>query len=217
MRVTKAIREEQLAILEATYKDRKTALHYNSPFELLVAVVLSAQCTDERVNKITARIFPRLNTPTKMGRLTQAELEEEIRDCGLFRSKAQHLLATCARLLEEYHGKVPRTKKELMTLPGVGQKTANVLVSVLYDEPAIAVDTHVFRVANRLGLGRGKDVTAVERKLERNIPREKWSQAHHWLIWHGRLVCKARRPLCESCPLRHVCPIGVRQESADSV
>ena len=217
MRVTKAIREEQLAILEATYKDRKTALHYSSPFELLVAVVLSAQCTDERVNKITARIFPRLNTPAKMGRLTQAELEEEIRDCGLFRSKAQHLLATCTRLLEEYLGEIPRTKKELMTLPGVGQKTANVLVSVLYDEPAIAVDTHVFRVANRLGLGRGKDVTVVERKLERNIPREKWSQAHHWLIWHGRLVCKARRPLCESCPLRHVCPIGVRQESADSV
>ena len=173
MRVTKAIREEQLAILEATYKDRKTALHYSSPFELLVAVVLSAQCTDERVNKITARIFPRLNTPAKMGKLTQAELEEEIRDCGLFRSKAQHLLATCTRLLEEYHGEVPRTKKELMTLPGVGQKTANVLVSVLYDEPAIAVDTHVFRVANRLGLARGKDVTTVERKLERNIPREK--------------------------------------------
>lgn len=217
MRVTKAIREEQLAILEATYKDRKTALHYSSPFELLVAVVLSAQCTDERVNKITARIFPRLNTPAKMGQLTQAELEEEIRDCGLFRSKAQHLLATCTRLLEEYHGEVPRTKKELMTLPGVGQKTANVLVSVLYDEPAIAVDTHVFRVANRLGLARGKDVTIVERKLERNIPREKWSQAHHWLIWHGRLVCKARRPLCASCPLRHVCPIGVRQEPADSV
>ncbi|WP_459540548.1 endonuclease III [Negativicoccus succinicivorans] len=217
MRVTKAIREEQLAILEATYKDRKTALHYSSPFELLVAVVLSAQCTDERVNKITARIFPRLNTPAKMGKLTQAELEEEIRDCGLFRSKAQHLLATCTRLLEEYHGEVPRTKKELMTLPGVGQKTANVLVSVLYDEPAIAVDTHVFRVANRLGLARGKDVTIVERKLERNIPREKWSQAHHWLIWHGRLICKARRPLCASCPLRHVCPIGVRQEPADSV
>lgn len=217
MRVTKAIREEQLTILEATYKDGKTALHYNSPFELLVAVVLSAQCTDERVNKITARIFPRLNTPAKMGQLTQAELEEEIRDCGLFRSKAQHLLATCTRLLEEYHGEVPRTKKELMTLPGVGQKTANVLVSVLYDEPAIAVDTHVFRVANRLGLARGKDVTIVERKLERNIPREKWSQAHHWLIWHGRLVCKARRPLCASCPLRHVCPIGVRQEPADSV
>ena len=217
MRVTKAIREEQLAILEATYKDRKTALHYSSSFELLVAVVLSAQCTDERVNKITARIFTRLNTPAKMGKLTQAELEEEIRDCGLFRSKAQHLLATCTRLLEEYHGEVPRTKKELMTLPGVGQKTANVLVSVLYDEPAIAVDTHVFRVANRLGLARGKDVTIVERKLERNIPREKWSQAHHWLIWHGRLVCKARRPLCASCPLRHVCPIGVRQEPADSV
>lgn len=217
MRVTKAIREEQLAILEATYKDRKTALHYSSSFELLVAVVLSAQCTDERVNKITARIFPRLNTPAKMGKLTQAELEEEIRDCGLFRSKAQHLLATCTRLLEEYHGEVPRTKKELMTLPGVGQKTANVLVSVLYDEPAIAVDTHVFRVANRLGLARGKDVTIVERKLERNIPREKWSQAHHWLIWHGRLVCKVRRPLCASCPLRHVCPIGVRQEPADSV
>lgn len=211
MRVTKALRAEQLRILEEVYGGRKTALHYHSPFELLVAVVLSAQCTDERVNMITARIFPRLNTPAKMASLTQAQLEEEIRDCGLYRSKAKHLLETCHLLLTEYGGEVPQTFEELIKLPGVGRKTANVLLSVLYGVPAIAVDTHVFRVANRLGLAHSENVEETERQLQRNIPREKWGDAHHWLIWHGRLVCKARKPLCGKCPLAEICPSVVRQ------
>ncbi|MCI5837138.1 MAG: endonuclease III [Veillonellaceae bacterium] len=206
MRVTKALRAEQLRILAAAYGDRKTALHYRSPFELLVAVVLSAQSTDERVNIITARMFPRLGTPAKMAALTQAELEAEIHDVGLFRSKAKHLLETCRILLAEYDGEVPQTFEELVQLPGVGRKTANVLVSVLYNTPAIAVDTHVFRVANRLGLARGNTPLEVEKGLQKHIPRQDWAAAHHWLIWHGRLVCKARKPLCAECALRAVCP-----------
>lgn len=206
MRVTKALRSAQLNVLEKVYGDRNTALHYTTPFELLVAVVLSAQCTDERVNIITSRIFPRLNTPAKMAQLTQAQLEAEIHDCGLYRSKAKHLLETCRILLDEYGGEVPHTFEELVSFPGVGRKTANVLVSVLFGVPAIAVDTHVFRVSNRLGLARATTVDETERQLQRNIPKEKWAQAHHWLIWHGRLVCKARKPLCASCPLAEMCP-----------
>ncbi len=214
MRVTKALRARQLALLEETYGDRKTALHYHSPFELLVAVVLSAQCTDERVNVITSRIFPRLNTPAKMAALTQEQLEEEIRDCGLYRNKAKHLLATAHILLERYGGEVPDSFDELVTLPGVGRKTANVLISVLFDQPAIAVDTHVFRVSRRLGLAKGSTPEAVEEELMKHIPKDKWSAAHHWLIWHGRLVCKARNPLCDECPLREVCPAFERKAQA---
>lgn len=214
MRVTKALRARQLAILEDTYGDRRTALHYHSPFELLVAVVLSAQCTDERVNMITARIFPRLNTPAKMAALTQAQMEEEIRDCGLYRNKAKHLLATAHILLERYGGEVPDSFDELVKLPGVGRKTANVLVSVLFNQPAIAVDTHVFRVSRRLGLAKGSTPEAVEEELMKHIPKDKWSAAHHWLIWHGRLVCKARKPLCGECPLREVCPAPERKAQA---
>lgn len=214
MRVTKALRARQLALLEETYGDRKTALHYHSPFELLVAVVLSAQCTDERVNVITSRIFPRLNTPAKMAALTQEQLEEEIRDCGLYRNKAKHLLATAHILLERYGGEVPDSFDELVTLPGVGRKTANVLISVLFDQPAIAVDTHVFRVSRRLGLAKGSTPEAVEEELMKHIPKDKWSAAHHWLIWHGRLACKARNPLCDECPLREVCPAFERKAQA---
>ncbi len=206
MRMTKALRARQLEILETVYGDRRTALNYGSPFELLVAVVLSAQCTDERVNVITSRIFPRLNTPAKMAALTQAQMEEEIRDCGLYRNKAKHLLATAHILLAQYGGEVPETFAELVKLPGVGRKTANVLVSILFNQPAIAVDTHVFRVSRRLGLAKGETPEAVEQELMKHIPKDKWSAAHHWLIWHGRLVCKARKPLCGECPLREVCP-----------
>ena len=205
MRVTKALRARQLALLEETYGDRKTALHYHSPFELLVAVVLSAQCTDERVNVITSRIFPRLNTPAKMAVLTQEQLEEEIRDCGLYRNKAKHLLATAHILLERYGGEVPDSFDELVTLPGVGRKTANVLISVLFDQPAIAVDTHVFRVSNRIGLSRSKDVESCERDLRRILPENLWNQAHHRLIFQGRYVCRARKPLCEECAVRASC------------
>ena len=199
-------REAILALLEETYMGTETALSYSTPFELLVAVIMSAQCTDERVNKITARIFPKYNTPEKMGALSQEQLEEEIRDCGLFRSKAKNLLATCKMLTEEYNSVIPDTVEELMKLPGVGKKTANVDASIVYKVPAIAVDTHVFRVSHRLGLAKGDDPLAVEKELQKAIPKNKWSDAHHWLIWHGRKICKARKPLCSECVLVELCP-----------
>ena len=199
-------REAILALLEETYMGTETALHYSTPFELLVAVIMSAQCTDERVNKITARIFPKYNTPEKMGALSQEQLEEEIRDCGLFRSKAKNLLATCKMLTEEYNSVIPDTVEELMKLPGVGKKTANVVASIVYKVPAIAVDTHVFRVSHRLGLAKGDDPLAGEKELQKAIPKNKWSDAHHWLIWHGRKICKARKPLCSECVLIELCP-----------
>lgn len=206
MRVTKAIKSEQIHILETVYKDAKVALDYNNPFELLVAVVLSAQCTDERVNIITKRLFPIYDHPAKMLALGVPKLEVLIRDCGLYRAKAANLIKTCQILLEKYHGEVPEQFDELVTLPGVGRKTANVLISVLFNTPAIAVDTHVFRVSNRLGLARGKTPDEVEEKLKKAIPMDKWSAAHHWIIWHGRKICKARKPLCGECPLAQVCP-----------
>ena len=199
-------REAILALLGETYMGTETALNYSTPFELLVAVIMSAQCTDERVNKITARIFPKYNTPEKMGALSQEQLEEEIRDCGLFRSKAKNLLATCKMLTEEYNSVIPDTVEELMKLPGVGKKTANVVASIVYKVPAIAVDTHVFRVSHRLGLAKGDDPLAVEKELQKAIPKNKWSDAHHWLIWHGRKICKARKPLCSECVLVELCP-----------
>lgn len=202
----KAKREAILAKLEEAYKGTETALHYNSPFELLVAVVLSAQCTDERVNKITARIFPRLNTPEKMGALTQEELEDEIRDCGLYHAKAKNLLGACHMLVDKFNSIIPDTIPQLMELPGVGQKTANVVANIVYDVPAIAVDTHVFRVSHRLKLAKGIDPLETQKELERIIPIEKWGQAHHWLIWHGRKICKARNPLCQQCMLLDECP-----------
>lgn len=202
----KAKREAILNILEETYKDTKTALNYNSPFELLVAVILSAQCTDERVNVITARMFPRLNTPEKMGALTLEEMENEIRDCGLYHAKAKNLLGTCKMLVEKFNSTVPDKIETLMELPGVGQKTANVVASIIYNVPAIAVDTHVFRVSHRLGMAKGADPLATEKELQKAIPMEKWSDAHHWFIWHGRKICKACKPLCKECVLLEECP-----------
>ncbi len=206
MRVTKAIKEEQLRILEDYYGDAKPALHYTSPFELLVAVVLSAQCTDERVNIITKRLFPSYSNPADMLALGEKKLQVLIRDCGLYRAKSANLIKTCQILVEDYMGEVPKTFEELVELPGVGRKTANVLISILYDIPAIAVDTHVFRVSNRTGLGRGKTPIEVEEKLKKAMPKSKWSAAHHWLIWHGRKICKARKAECAVCPLNHCCP-----------
>ena len=195
-----------LACLEEEYSGTATALNYTSPFELLVAVIMSAQCTDERVNKITARIFPKYNSPQKMALLSQEQMEDLIRDCGLFRSKTKNILATCHKLIEAYSGRVPDNVQELMTLPGVGKKTANVIANIIYGVPAIAVDTHVFRVSHRLGLSDGKDPIAVEQDLMRAIPRDKWGEAHHWLIWHGRKICRARKPYCHECMLLNLCP-----------
>lgn len=202
----KSKREAILKILEDTYSGTKTALNYNSPFEFLIAVILSAQCTDERVNKITARLFPKFDTPEKMGALSQEEMEEQIRDCGLYHAKAKNILATCHMLVQEFDSKIPDNITTLMKLPGVGKKTANVVASIIYNVPAIAVDTHVFRVSHRLGLAKGADPLATEKELQKIIPMEKWSDAHHWFIWHGRKICKARKPLCTECAVLAECP-----------
>lgn len=206
MRVTKKIKEEQIRILGEVYKDTKPALIFRNPFELLIAVILSAQCTDKRVNVTTARLFQKAATPEAILSLGLAALEEEIRDCGLFRNKAKNIMATCQILCEQYGGAVPADFEKLQELPGVGRKTANVVMSVGFNAPAIAVDTHVFRVSNRLKLAAGDTPLAVEQGLMKAIPKDKWSAAHHWLIWHGRNICKARKPLCDKCPLAEVCP-----------
>ena len=204
MRVTKKIREKQLEILEETYRGAKPELHFSNPFELLIAVILSAQCTDKRVNITTARLFKKAATPAAIVALGISGLEEEIKDCGLFRNKAKNIMATCRMLVEEFGGEVPSDYDTLLKLPGVGRKTVNVVTSVAFGRPAIAVDTHVFRIANRLKLAVGETPLAVEKGLMKVIPREKWSAAHHWLIYHGRRVCKANRPLCGECPLADV-------------
>lgn len=206
MRVTKAIKGQMLEVLEKTYGHIGTALHYKSPFELLVAVILSAQCTDERVNITTGRLFLKANTPEAIIALGLEALEAEIKDCGLFRAKAKNIFTMSRLLLERHQGQVPDTFDALLALPGVGRKTANVILSVLYQVPAIAVDTHVFRVANRLRLGTGDTPEAVEIALQKAIPKTDWAAAHHWLIWHGRKICKARKPLCKDCPVQDLCP-----------
>ena len=206
MRVTKKIKAEQIAILGQVYKDTKPALKFRNPFELLVAVILSAQCTDVRVNITTERLFAKAPCPQDIVDMGLPALEQEIKDCGLFRNKAQDIMATCEILVREFDSKVPEDFDTLLKLPGVGRQTANVVTSIAFDRPAIAVDTHVFRVANRLKLAVGETPLEVEEGLMKAIPKELWSQAHHWLIWHGRRVCKARRPLCGECPLGEVCP-----------
>ena len=206
MRVTKKIKAEQIAILGEVYKDTKPALKFRNPFELLIAVILSAQCTDVRVNITTERLFAKVPCPQDIVDMGLPALEQEIKDCGLFRNKAKNIMATCEILVREFDSKVPEDFDTLLKLPGVGRKTANVVTSIAFDRPAIAVDTHVFRVANRLKLAVGETPLEVEEGLMKAIPKELWSQAHHWLIWHGRRVCKARRPLCGECPLGEVCP-----------
>ena len=206
MRLTLARRREMLQLLANDYQGATTGLDFGSSFELLVAVILSAQCTDVRVNMITRRLFPRWNTPAKMLSLSVTELEELIHDCGLYRAKAKNILATCKLLQENWQGEVPGQMEELLKLPGVGRKTANVMLSHQFGVPAIAVDTHVFRVANRTGLARGKTPDEVEQGLMKLIPRSDWSAAHHWLIWHGRKICRARSPLCRQCTLSQLCP-----------
>ncbi len=206
MRITIARRQAMLERLARTYFGMTTGLRFNSSFELLVAVILSAQCTDVRVNIITGRLFPQWNSPDKMLELELSQLEELIHDCGLFRAKAKNLLGACRLLVEQYQGEVPGTMEDLLKLPGVGRKTANVMLSHQFNVPAIAVDTHVFRVANRTKLAVGKTPGEVEQGLMKIIPRRDWSAAHHWLIWHGRKVCRARNPLCRECCIGDLCP-----------
>ncbi|MBK9327608.1 MAG: endonuclease III [Thiobacillaceae bacterium] len=191
--------------LEAANPAPTTELHHRSPFELLVAVVLSAQATDKSVNLATATLFPVADTPEKLLSLGEDGLTAHIRRIGLFKTKAKNLLATCHILLDKHGGQVPRHREALEALPGVGRKTANVVLNTAFGEPTIAVDTHIFRVANRTGLAPGKTVLEVERKLLRHTPPEFRQDAHHWLILHGRYVCKARKPDCAACVIRDLC------------
>ena len=182
-----------------------TELGYASPFELLVSVVLSAQATDRSVNLATDRLFPRANTPRAVLDLGQAGLEAYIKSIGLYRTKAKNILATCRLLLERHGGEVPRTREALEELPGVGRKSANVILNTAFGEPTIAVDTHIFRVANGTGIAPGKNVLEVEQRLLKFVPEEFKRDAHHWLILHGRYVCVARTPKCPECIIRDLC------------
>ena len=197
--------KEILSGLAALYPDAQPALHFKTPYELLVAVILSAQCTDERVNKVTAVLFAKYDTPEKMLTLTQEELEKYIFSCGFYHNKAAHILSATHDILNKFGGEVPSTLGELKTLAGVGQKTANVVYAVAFGGDAIAVDTHVFRVSNRLGIAEGNTPAKVEEGLCKAIPKELWSKAHHYLIYHGRRVCHSQRPDCAGCTLKDYC------------
>lgn len=189
----------------------KPALNFSSEYELLVAVILSAQCTDERVNKITKDLFKNYNTPEKMLTLSTEELEQKIFSCGLYKSKAKHILQASKDILERFNGKVPDNLKDLITLSGVGRKTANVVYSVAFQGNAIAVDTHVFRVSNRIGLVTAKNVLLTEKGLMKILDESDWSRAHHYLIYLGRSFCKAKNPDCENCPITDLCEKKIKR------
>jgi len=194
-----------LNALEKKFPDAHCELVFNSPFELLIATILSAQCTDARVNSVTAALFREANTPKAIIALGQMELEDQIRPLGLFHNKAKNIIAACRVLVEEFKGQVPESLELLRQLPGVGRKTANVVGSNAFGIPAIAVDTHVFRVAHRLGIAHGKTPEKVEEELMKLFPRERWSFVHHLLIFQGRRICVARKPHCEECPVTKIC------------
>ena len=198
-------KNEALALLAAAYPNAKPALEFRSPFELLVATILSAQCTDVMVNKCTRVLFPVANTPAQFAAMTEEELYPYIKSCGFYRMKGQHILETSRILVAEYGGAVPADLEKLQSLPGVGRKTANVVGSNAFGIPAIAVDTHVFRVSNRIGLAHASNVEKTEEQLQQAIPKKDWSKAHHWLIYHGRQVCSSQKPKCEICTLSRLC------------
>ena len=205
--------EKVLAELERLYPDARPALRYRSAYELLVAVILSAQCTDERVNRVTEILFREHGTPEGMLRLSQEELDKYIFSCGLYRSKAAHILSATRDIVERFGGEVPSDMKRLRSLAGVGQKTANVVYSVAFGGDAIAVDTHVFRVSNRLGLAHAETPPKTEEQLKAAIPQEDWSKAHHWLIYHGRQVCHSQKPDCANCTLAPDCEYFLKRHS----
>jgi len=198
-------RREIFERLKAANPQPTTELVHRSAFELLIAVMLSAQATDKSVNLATATLFPLADTPEKMLSLGEDGVKAHIRSIGLYPTKTKNVLATCQILLDKHAGEVPRDRVSLEALPGVGRKTANVVLNTAFGEPTIAVDTHIFRVANRTGLAPGKTVEEVEQKLLRNVPAEFRLDAHHWLILHGRYICKARKPECAACPIRDLC------------
>ena len=195
---------EILRVLQETYPEAKAELHFSNPYEMLVSTMLSAQCTDKQVNKVTPAVFRDFPNPRAMAATTAEVLYPYIKSCG-FKTKAANIVAACQIITDKYNGEVPADMDALTSLPGVGRKTANVVLSNAFNIPAIAVDTHVFRVTNRLGLADAPDVLKTEQQLMQNIPKKQWSRAHHWLIYHGRRVCSARKPDCEHCTLREWC------------
>ena len=192
-------------ILEQKNPNPTTELQYSSTFELLVSVILSAQATDASVNKATAKLFPLANTPEAIKKLGLRKLTDHIKSIGLFKTKAENILKTCSILIDKFSGEVPKNREDLESLPGVGRKTANVVMNTAFGIPTIAVDTHIFRVSNRTKIARGKSVLEVEKKLLKLIPQDFLQNAHHWLILHGRYTCKARTPLCKDCCIAHLC------------
>ena len=207
-------RREMFERLRALNPHPTTELEYSTPFELLVAVILSAQATDKSVNVATRKLFPVANTPRAILDLGVEGLSNYVRSIGLYQGKARNIIATCRMLLEQHGGAVPAGRESLEALPGVGRKTANVILNTAFGQPTMAVDTHIFRVANRTGLAPGKTVRAVEDKLLKNVPQEFLQDAHHWLILHGRYVCKARAPACPACPIADLCDYRDKTKSA---
>jgi endonuclease-3 len=205
-KVPRKVALEELAILERAYPHAVTALEYRSEYELLVAVILSAQCTDARVNMTTPKLFAKYPTPEKLARARQPDVEKIIKSCGFFRMKAKNIIACARDLVERFGGVVPREREALESLAGVGRKTASVVMAAAFREAALAVDTHVFRVAHRLGVTLGKTPRQVEEDLTALVPESKWGDATHWLILHGRALCKAPTPKCAQCPANHLCP-----------
>lgn len=204
-RLNKSEKLEAINIILKTYPDAKAELNHSNAFELLIATILSAQCTDVRVNIITEELFKKYKNPEDYVDVLTEELENDIKSCGLYKSKAKNIKLCCASIINEYGGEVPNTIEELVKLAGVGKKTANVVASNAFGIPAIAVDTHVFRVSNRIGLARAKNVEETERQLQKAIPKKDWTQAHHALIFHGRRICDARKPKCDICPVNQIC------------
>ena len=192
--------------LKKMHPDAGCELNYGTPFELLVAVILSAQCTDKRVNEVTKDLFKKYNNPEQYATMTPAELEPLIHSCGFFHNKAVNIIGAAKGIVDRFGGEVPKTMAELTSLPGVGRKTASVVMTVAFDEPAMPVDTHVFRVSGRLGLSHGKNPEQVEKDLKDLYPPSDWNIVHHTLIFHGRYICKALRPNCSECTLTEYCP-----------
>lgn len=195
------------------FPDAKAELDHENPFELLIATILSAQCTDVRVNKVTKKLFKEFKTPEDYIKLSKEELGEKIRTCGMYNTKSKNILETCKKIVTDYSSKVPDTMEELTKLPGVGRKTANVVLSNAFGVPSIAVDTHVFRVSNRIGLADAKNVLDTEKQLMENIEKNMWSKAHHLLIFHGRRICKARKPMCDICPVSDLCFYYIKEKN----
>ena len=212
--MNKHIRQEIFERLRAANPNPTTELNFSSPFELLIAVLLSAQATDKGVNKATEKLFAVANTPQAMLDLGLDGVREYVKTIGLYQTKSKHIMQTCRALLEQHGGEVPQTREELEALAGVGRKTANVVLNTAFGQPVMAVDTHIFRVANRTGLARGKTVREVEDKLMKYVPKEFLLDAHHWLILHGRYTCKAIKPQCQTCIINDLCEYGAKETAA---